>query len=306
VKLRSTATFLGAGIAFIVAVNAVVLIGVRYNRAEPPDSALLLSERELKPVEIGSVASEDSGLNLSLQVRTLNVEDQPEAADPAQTAKRVARRNGVPWLDAAKMRALGFPDLRASDLARSRRGSNRLLPKDVYVVLEFDGPGYQRELAQSIRAAELDEQRAQADPADQRLAERARYSRRSANFEREQGSRLYCVDAGLDRAALRKTYADQTHYAIVRGTIGVSFYSDDNPLQMVGSFLGVRIDEINVPLAFRAVFANAAARPRVYPGGLAADALETDARYTGPRYDVSVAWGRRLEPWIRSAAAHQP
>ena len=304
-NLKSTGTFAAAGIALIVVVNAIVLLGVRYNRALPADSTLQLSERELSSSMNWSVAREDSGLNLSLQVRIPTSEVECEAPCDSEIWSGAARWGSPYWLDNAKLRALGFPAAPADGAAGQGRGDDHLLPKDVYVVLEFDGASYQRQVARSVRAAEQDEQRAQAAPDNKQLAERARYSRKNVSYVRERESRLFCIDAGLDPAALRKTYADRSHFAIVRGTIGVSSYRHGDKSERVGTFLGVRIDELNVPLAYRAVFGNAAALPRVYLGG-ASVALENDTRNTGPRYDVSVAWGRRLEPWIRSAAAHQP
>ena len=68
---RSNRHNLFAGLGLIVLINAIVLAGVAWNRSEPADSRLLLSEREL-----GNSSAywreDDSGLALRLNYRWPN------------------------------------------------------------------------------------------------------------------------------------------------------------------------------------------------------------------------------------------
>jgi hypothetical protein len=153
-------------------------------------------------------------------------------------------RHGMPWLTAEKLKSLGFPVSASADAEQERRHNEKLLPKDVYVVLELNGESYQAQLNAALNRAARDEALATGTPANEALADHARSSRRTAEVIGRDESRLYCIDAGLDA-------------------------------------------ETNVPLGFRRVFGDA----RSLLAGKAT------------RYEVSVAWGRRLEPWIVGASA---
>ena len=70
--------------------------------------------------------------------------------------------------------------------------------------------------------------------------------------------------------------------------------------QVFGYFSGVRIASINVPLNYRPVFgANQRLELTDVISGEAARRLGDDK--DKPHYNVKVAWGKRLEPWIVNA-----
>ena len=83
------------------------------------------------------------------------------------------------------------------------------------------------------------------------------------------------VDADLDAAVLRAKYPDRKRYAIVPGKIGLQSYAGQ---KRAGYVHGPSIADVNVPIQFH-------------------DATRA------PAFEASVAFGRRLEPWLAAAAA---
>ena len=138
-QLPSRSLLLLLALVLIVTANAFVLSGVVYNRSGPPDAQVVLTERELAlPYRSHE---ENSGLALRLDWRVLGEEGD-----------RYAWRSSPPWLTPAKLKALGFdlpedPEARAND-----RYARTPLPKEVYIVLEQDGPFY-RETLERVAAA---------------------------------------------------------------------------------------------------------------------------------------------------------
>lgn len=294
---RSHGIFVGTGSLLIVLVNAAILAGVARNRAAPPLSEFALTEREIAPSPEWGLDNDNSGLDISLSIRTPGA---AESALPSGFDGPVFGWGDAPWLTSDKLKALGF---RISDdkSEAGKRHDQKLLPKDVYVVLEFNGPGYQTSLRQAGEKASRAAEAAAADPADRKLQIDARYSQKLAESTRDQETRLYCVDAGLDPDALRRVYRDPFIYAVVRGTIRPSVVERQGSWRVVGRLSGVRIDNINVPLSYRSVFAGIKRfnyRAGIPEGisGLAPD------QSTSRHYTVTVDWGRRLEPWIVRAA----
>jgi len=285
---KSHRIFVGAGSLLILLVNAVILAGVARNRATPPVSEFTLTEREIAPSPEWGLDSDNSGLDVSLTIRT------PGAAESALSSGLDAPVYGwgdAPWLTSDKLKSLGFRISNDKSEA-GKHHDQKLLPKDVYVVLEFNGPGYQTNLRQAGEKATRASEAAAADPADRKLRNDARYSQQLAESVRDQESRLYCVDAGLDPDALRQVYRDPSVYAIVRGTIRPSVVERQGSWRVVGRLSGVRIDKINVPLNYRSVFAGV--KRFNYRAGI--------AEGISGHYTVTVDWGRRLEPWIVHAA----
>ena len=257
---------LAAALAVVVATNAVVLAGAAYNRSGAPEATLQLSERELSLPRFQG-RHENSGLALGLEWRVLDA--RPEVPGPF----------GPPsWLDERKMLELGFkPYPPSQDVGRDR--FQRQVSRDVLLVLELEGDAYR----ESMRRAEAEVARMQGNT---REFEQAAAAKRLAR-ERMRGSRLFVVDAGLDAGALRAKYPDRSRYAIVSGRIAPSWSREHRG----GMVSAVSVDSITVPLEYRPVFAEALDR--------AAGRYDPDAPLTP--YLVSVAFGRRLEPWILAA-----
>jgi hypothetical protein len=242
-------------------------------------------------------------LNARIEVRT----PAPRLANPGQTgeAEFVPTWASEPWLTAEKLRSLGFPLSATGNAEEDRRRDGKLLPRDVYVVLELNGQVFRRELQEAQDQATRDDLAVKADPKDTVLAERARRSQKQADAERLHESRLFCIDAGVDATALRKTYPDRSRFAIVRGTVHPMVFEKSGHWTVVGQFSGLRIPELNIPLIYRPVFGARAVFSYADAMAVAIAGQRKDGS-ASPHYSVSVAWGRRFEPWIVSAASDQP
>jgi len=249
---RSHRWLIAAGACVLALTNAVVLVGVASNRRQPPDSVLELTQREL-----GTQWSwmwrddENSGLSLRLEYRFETARDSGLSYGAF----------GPPaWLDRDKLASLGFDVMRPPS-ADADTHYDRMLGRDVLLVLELDGPAY----ARALQAAR------------DRLGHRENEHDAQEDLKREEqeASRLFIVDAGLDQTALRQRYPDRAHYAIVKGTIRPYVRRDRTSAKLYGSVTAVHCETINVPLQFRGTVA----KPFV----------------------LDVAFGSRLEPWIISA-----
>jgi hypothetical protein len=267
---------LAIGLAIIAATNAVALLGAAWNRQEPPESTLRLSERELLPPSAYE-RRDNSGLALRLRWRVLGMASQ----DPYLV--RMDYGGGAPeWLDRAKMQSLGFDVSLPDDDLDDRRIFRRQLGREVFVVLELDGPTYARSLERAAAAAE----RLRAKGG----AEEARAADQLLEREKDVSSRLFVVDAGLDAAALRAKYADRALFAIAHGLVEPAggWTKAQRPHSGYVSALG--IDTINVPLEFRAAF----------EGAVPETAADSHSRPRA-RYEATLSYGKRLEPWLASA-----
>jgi hypothetical protein len=272
---RSRWLLVGA-IGVVVLANVVALAGAAYNRGGTPESTLTLGERELGPT-MQSADSEDSALALRLEYQVAG--DEPGVK--------------VDWLDAAKLAALGIhaPRPRAPEVRHSMTWVTAT--HEMLLVLELDGPAYRRaveqacapEVARQTMAAAAEPPRPATSEVEARLAESVAHRCTQA---RERDSRLYVIDVGRDRIALRARYPDRSHYAIVHGTITVS-NSVEGGIEQVSAHVGrIEASTIHVPRSRRTAFEGASGGGR---GGAAA------------RFSAEIAFGRRLEPWLVDARA---
>lgn len=272
---------LGLGVALIAVTNLVALGGVAYNRAGQPEAVVTLSERELgMPYRYGML-KENTGIQLQLNCR---IEDNPSYA------YGYADCSGMPeWLDRDKLNELGFR-LRPESEATTDNGSyGRELPRKVYVVLEFDGPAYERAVARAER--ELAEQTAlmASNPGKAQFQSSAKQAQKALDDERRHSSRLFVIDAGQDKSALQAKYTTAGGYIVMRARVRPLLRDTEQGEQWFGFVSGLLIDSINVPVQYHQVLEQFdAIRSSDDLGGLA------------PRYEVQVAVGRRAEPWIQT------
>jgi hypothetical protein len=248
-----------SGLAIIVATNVIALGGVAFNRSGAPEGTFTLTRRELALPYNHWRGSEDSGLALTLIWRV------------EQTRQREGGGwfgNEGDWLDTAKLAQLGIRTDRPAD--EYDRSFWRGVPADVLLVLEMNGETYQRVLK---RACDL----AARSPTKDNDAACAR--------EKNEATRLFVVDAGLDRKALREKYPDVRAHAIVHGTIQLIQMSGSSTPQVAGIVQGISTDEIQVPASMRAV---------IGPD----DGTLWHSRDNARPFEALVTFGRRLEPWI--------
>jgi hypothetical protein len=284
---RRARFLLVAGTALVLLLNAIVLGGVAWNRSGTPDAVLRLSERELTVPYMWREAGEDSGLRLSLSWQ----------------------EQGGYLLDAEGLEALGFrlPPLPSGPVEIDEIEWPPTPPaRKFWLALEFDGPAHQhrvRRLEEELAEAErMLAENPQNDLLQELLKSEPSRLTNMLRDARETSTRLIIVDADRDRGALRARYPDRERYAIVRGliepTIDDEFIEPDADLEgelelrvitqsraiWRGWVLNLDVDHIHVPLAFREAFAAPASRDE-----------------PASRYEVTLAFGRRGEPWILAA-----
>ncbi len=256
-------------IAVVVLVDVVVLLGVARNRGGEPDAVVTLTENELPLV---NWRKENTGIYLKLQWRR------------DWTA-------GQEWLDAGLLAELGFDCEPPLDRATIERHYDKLLPREGYVVLEYDGEAW---------ATHLEEKEREIEKAEARLEEGGvtrqylKGLRDTLERERVTGSRLLAVDAGADPDALRREYPDGARSIILPAVFDVFVYrgldGKDDP-ELRGRVRDLMLTGIHVSNRHRATFdaLDSAVRP-------------LDDKPVPPRYSVTVKWGRRYEPWVEAVA----
>ncbi len=275
---------LAAGLALIVLTNAIALGGVAYNRSGEPDSVLKLTQRELREPHEFELVPEEGGLQLSVSWRALS-------ADP-DLAYWAEFQGVTEWMDEAKLAALGFDVSPPSATPEAEWRYDRQLPREALVVLELDGPAYKI-------ALERARQRAAKEMAKGMKTGKTgpgTPAREAADFlknEETSNSRLFAVDMGRDAQALRAKYPERTRYAIVRGTVRTSYQtSRGKEARWTGYIEVIQNDQINVPLEFRKAIDPARISGRPVP-----------AVQGAVPFEVTVAFGKRFEPWIVAAGA---
>jgi hypothetical protein len=238
--------------ALIVCVtNVVALSRGLLNRRNAPDGAITLTERELP---IARAGSESTATILRLEWRS---------------------REDSEGFPCDKIRPLGFtcPDRPLSGDRRELRQPQR----NGYVVLEYDGPAWQR--LRKRREADWAQQAAQ-NPS---LAPQN-------PWWLNQETRLVAIDVGSDADALRRSYPDASRYLIAMARIAAHPRSvTDSPALMTlhGVVIGLMPSTINVPPPLSAKVRDAR---RLH----SADPPQSFV----PRYTVTLRYGRFLEPWV--------
>ncbi|WP_040066186.1 DUF4824 family protein [Pseudomonas batumici] len=254
-----------AGVGLILITNVIVLLGVVYNKSGTPDSVLKLSQRELLVPYGGREGTDNSGMSLRLLVRSTGPFNMGFSGE----------EGGAVWFDKAKLAELGFDVSAPIDTEQGRSYYRKQRSRQAFLVLEFNGRAYQQaiELARKMEAAELNK-------------------KQPTTLAREQNtsSRLFIVDAGVNRETLRAKYPDTTQYSIVRGQVRLMVYTHDKQAMLTGYVNKMGVENINVPFAFRSVFEPM--QRTIQENGYSA------SNDGSPSFEAAIAFGKRLEPWI--------
>jgi hypothetical protein len=286
-KAWTRTRILVAGIVLLGATNAIVLAGAAYNRSGDPEAVLRMSHRELIVPAVWGFESENSGVSLQIQWRLPRPSKDEWLA--LYNYGYAAVGGEAIWLDKAKLVELGFDMSRPAYTAEGGRYYDKQLPKEVLLVLELDGQAYRSVLQATEEHAMRAQARFAANPGVAELKDTADAASKLLAREQSVNSRLFVVDAGHDRPALRAKYPDRSHYAIVPGRIRITtnrYGANSGP---VGYVSDLSVERVNVPATYRGLF-ESILRQR-----------PTDRPELGPRYDVKLAFGKRLEPWLVEA-----
>jgi hypothetical protein len=236
---------------------------------------LELTERELRlPYKTND---ENSGLALQLEWRIIR--------DSEHGSYRYGNWGSPAWFTAQKLAEMGITiDESTCPGANSKREKVRL-PKDAFIVLEYDGNAYQEVLQRAEESLKKAEAALRASKHDKKVQDSFKEAKERLEAERTMASRLFAIDAGLDAGKLRERYGDRSKFIIMSGIVRLECRSDKNKKEVVGYISDIRVDKINVPLRYRSIFDLILAQNRTAK--------------SGPRYKVEVAYGSRFEPWIR-------
>ena len=289
-RLRISAVW--AGIALVLLTNALVLGHVLLNRNGGPDSTLRMSERELALPFNWRMTRENSGLSLRIDYHVPISRKSPVATEAYfPYASEFAFDNGdASWLDDAHLVALGF-DVKRLRAATTEKRGGAPTSKEVLLVLELDGPAYAAAVERVQHKRDEEAATAAANPGKDEFVQRAMRAAEAASFAEHRASRLFVVDAGLDRDELRGKYPNRERYAIVRGILRplIAFNSNTPAARLERLSIG----EITVPYALRRPFERMAPSTWAPPQQQRRD-----------RFEATVSWGQLFEPWVDSATVH--
>lgn len=261
--------------ALLVATNIIVLAGVASNRSGEPDTRITLSERELQlPYR---VHEDNSGLTLRLTWRSLT-----DSEDAGYSYWRSPH-----WLNEEKLRELGF-EIDDSFRQREKQGFYKeRIPKEVYIVLENNGEPYREAVRRTETLLEKAETLYNLQKEDKKRQEAFKIASERLLQERKTKSRLFAIDAGLDPGILRKKYEDRARFIITKGLVKAEYDYNQKRKTISGYISKLTSESIHVPLQHRSVLDSVLARN-----------ISKMNEFQEPRYEVELAYGGRLEPWV--------
>jgi len=269
-----------AGLAIIIVTNVVALAGVAYNRSGQAEAQIELTERELAmPYQYYGMFKENTGLGLRIQCR---LEDNSYYG--------YGNCTGIPkWFNLEKLIELGFKLQPLEDKGAGRYAWEKELPRKAYIVLEYGAPTWQRALASAEQELNAQRQLLDNNPNKEEFKKRVKAARDKLEGEQRYYSRLFAIDVGSDKTKLRKRYPDGSRYLIMQALIKPSWYGNGKGKdgEWKGRITQLLINTINVPLEHRAVFEL-----------LKPDQNNRNQNQGTPRYKVSLAFGKRGEPWV--------
>ena len=283
-KLTPLKTLAAAG-ALILLANVVALTGVYFNRRGEPEARMKLSQRELGTPWDWSAVGDNSGLVLGLNWRV----NDGNAAETFYAD--YGYHGGTPdWLDESRMKALGFDTAPLGESSEARRRFERTLPREVLLVLELAGPAWQQALQRARANAARHEAARLANADSKEFAAKAKQAQDVLKNEETRNSRLFAVDAGLDRAALRAKYPDRGRFLILKAKLRPTLATQDKKTRVSGHVGELAVRRINVPHGLRPELEPVLRNPR------------SNGRDPDANFEATVAIGQRLEPWIEAVS----
>lgn len=280
-----------SAIALIVITNVVVLAGVAYNRSGEPDAAVQLTERELSwQKRWGVIDKEDTGLSLKLEWSMPGYETYRWDSSPEKN-----------WLNQEKLKELGFNTSFPLADKKAGRFYRRQLSRQAYVVLEFEGETYQGWLAEAQKRVEEIEKDLSEEKKPGKIKNLDNDIRRIQQ-NRITHTHLFAIDAGRDPAALRAHYSDKSKYIITPAVFDISRNYTDKPKDQPGAkakpylsgwIRNLSIPQVHVNSDYRSFFTMDIKTPT-----LRYHTLEIPLSDLEPRYQVTLNYGQRHEPWI--------
>lgn len=278
-------------LALIILTNVVVLSGVAYNRSGEPDATVQLTERELHwQYHSGITNKEDTGLYLTLKWSMPGYQSNRWDSTPTKN-----------WIDIEKLKEMGFDTSFPLENKKASRYYSHQLPRQAYVVLEFNGDAYQEWLVGAQKRAEEIKQELMEEKKEKKK-KNLENDLRHVQQKLITHSHLFAVDGGRDPELLRKQYSDQSKYIITPAVFDISMHyapkKKDEPKSIRNPYLSGWIRKISIPAIhvtsnYRSFFiSDIKTHTKTYlPENKPLSDLES-------RYQVTLSYGKRYEPWI--------
>jgi hypothetical protein len=266
-------------VAVIVVANAVTLTMIAMNRLGQADATIRLTEREAR---LPAPGVEDTGIALSVAWRRpndVNEGDMPQFA----------------WFDRPKLQTIGFDCSVAPDGrdAEKHYAFVRTLPRAVYAVLEYRadaGPTAGDEDETATPPAIL------SAPQPPGAASRRLEPLSESDLARL--SRLVPIDVGISPSQLRTRYPDRQRFVVTPAIAELRLMPQNGttPARLAGFLTAIVPSEVYVPKEHRALFDRLRAADK-------SDGRPWLRLRHDPRFQVTVKYGSRLEPWIEKVEA---
>ena len=206
IELKSKYLFI-LSFVVVILVNLLILYRVYDNRTSTPDSVVTLTQRELSLLPY--TKPHRDGKYEHNKRRFLNIN------------WRVYNEKGYyykspEWLDSDKLKELGF------DTDRYIKNDQMIIPRDAYIVLEINSSLHNKDML-SIEKNLADKKEIFKIVSHDVTKKEIEYIQNELNREKNQSSRLYAIDAGLDRYILRNKYPQRDRYIILKGVINAQY-----------------------------------------------------------------------------------
>jgi hypothetical protein len=277
--LFSSRSLFVLGFLLIAAINITVFIGIDSNRTGNPDTLITLAERELRlPYRTNE---ENTGLSLRLVWRALGRGED--------SIYGYSGRRSPGWFSAEKLGELGFNIEEYGGSRNNRAYYKTPLPKEVFIVLENNGESYLEAVRRSEKVFERESELLKLNSEDKKLRDNYERAEKQLKRERTENSRLFAIDAGLDPSELRQKYDNRGKYIIVKGLVKPSYQRNKKKNEVYGIIFRISTKKIHVPLKHRKVLDDVLAQDK-----------NKHQEFQPSRYEIELAYGSRLEPWVMS------
>jgi hypothetical protein len=282
----------GASAGLVILTNAIVLIGIAYNRGGEPEAEITLTEREV-PLSYEAFQSEENtelALRLHWQSpahrwQVLMFEPRPETE----------------WFDQAKLEAVGYDCSLPLPDPSAEQYYDKMLPREAFVVLEYGGQAWARWLVEWDRDKVF-----MAEQVNKGKRSKQDLERLNDAYDRlpKTGSRLLAVDVGSDPIQLRQRYPERNQFVIVRAQVrlylareGKTESGERRSAHLRGEVTQLLVDDIHVPFELQAVL-DTLSRHEGRHGRMSSGTFVSPGEAKEPRYEVTLRYGKRYEPWI--------
>ena len=281
---------LGASVGLLILTNTVVLAGVAYNRSGEPDVEITLTEREV-PVSFGAFGRRDEDTGLAVRLRWQS---------PNMRWRSYRHESGPAWFDQAKLEALGYDC--SIPLSNPDAGLyyDRQLSREVYVVLEYEGQAWTAWLKEWERDLVFAAAQVATGKASQKDLDK---HREVYEHLPKSAARLVVIDVGNDPVQLRQRYSELHRFIITRAQVRLMFVRDSKsetgeryPAHLQGHVTHLLSGDVHVPYEWQSELNRITEGKSTYNSYW--NSFDWQAGSREPRYEVTLRYGKRHEPWI--------